>query len=434
MSDLKQEGGTFSTINDQVVYSETVPSNEDEDVKDSFNLVYFIMLLQGAGTLFPWNAFISAPDYFNTLYGESTLLYLATAYSISNLLGLLLMVLFGSKLSLMLKVVPPYIVSFLVLVTIPVLGFCHVNGVAGFSITLTLVFLTAVCTALLQGGIFGFAGMLPPIYIQALMSGNGIAGVATSIIRVITKLTIESKKPVTLQQLNLSAAIYFFVSAAVILLGIISYFVMGRTPFAQSFMKKQQKQKQLDSSERSLLGNNETQEQQKPSVFAVMKKIWHMCFLITFVFSVSLAIFPGISVTIQTSYGPTSVMADWLPVLMIVIFNVFDFIGRTLPRFVVLFGEKSVVIPVMFRVVLLPLFILCIYPRVITHDVFPFIFMGILSLSNGYLSSIIMMTAPGLVAPHEKELTGTLMTFFLLLGICIGSNSAMLIGKVVGLS
>ncbi len=97
----------ISTINSEsesVVYSEVVASINDgekqNETKDPFGLVYFIMILQGAGTLFPWNSFISAPDYFNTLYGPSALLYLATIYSISNLLGLILMIWFGSKLSL----------------------------------------------------------------------------------------------------------------------------------------------------------------------------------------------------------------------------------------------------------------------------------------------------------------------------------------------
>ena len=31
-----------------------------------FNLVYFIILLQGIGTLLPWNFFITAHEYFTT--------------------------------------------------------------------------------------------------------------------------------------------------------------------------------------------------------------------------------------------------------------------------------------------------------------------------------------------------------------------------------
>ena len=95
---MDAKNSTINQADEQVVYSEVVQS--ENTPKDPFGLVYFIMILQGAGTLFPWNAFISAPDYFNTMYGESTLLYLATIYSISNLMGLLLMVWFGSKLSL----------------------------------------------------------------------------------------------------------------------------------------------------------------------------------------------------------------------------------------------------------------------------------------------------------------------------------------------
>jgi hypothetical protein len=31
---------------------------------DKWNLVFWIMFLQGTGVLFAWNSFISAPDYF----------------------------------------------------------------------------------------------------------------------------------------------------------------------------------------------------------------------------------------------------------------------------------------------------------------------------------------------------------------------------------
>lgn len=323
------------------------------------------------------------------------------------------------------------------LLAIPVLGFCHVYGVIGFTLTIIMVIMTALCTALCQGGIFGFAGMLPPIYIQAVMSGNGLAGITTSIIRVITKVTLESKKPVTLETLNLSAAIYFFVSAAVIIVCIVSYFIMVRTGFAAHFLGtgalSEEEKANLLSEEEDIFIDDKASPP-PASTLQVLKKIWHMCFLVCFIFFVSLAIFPGISVTIESYYGPKSAMADWLPVLMIVVFNVFDFIGRTLPRFVVVFGEKSVGIPIVLRVVLLPLFIFCIYPRLIVYDAIPLIFMAILALSNGYLSSITMMIAPGLVEPHEREAAGTIMTFFLLLGICLGSNCGLLIGKIVGLN
>lgn len=39
-------------------------SNESSAPVDKYNFVYWIMFLQGIGCLFPWNAFISAPDYF----------------------------------------------------------------------------------------------------------------------------------------------------------------------------------------------------------------------------------------------------------------------------------------------------------------------------------------------------------------------------------
>ncbi len=35
---------------------------------DRFCLAYLIYVLLGAGTLYPWNAFISAADYFEVIY------------------------------------------------------------------------------------------------------------------------------------------------------------------------------------------------------------------------------------------------------------------------------------------------------------------------------------------------------------------------------
>ena len=50
-------------IKDEEMLNYQKDSNEEVPV-DSFNFVYFVMLLQGVGVLFPWNSFIAAPDYF----------------------------------------------------------------------------------------------------------------------------------------------------------------------------------------------------------------------------------------------------------------------------------------------------------------------------------------------------------------------------------
>ena len=43
-----------------------------------------------------------------------------------------------------------------------------------FAVTITSVIVINIFSAILQGGLFGFAGMLPPRYTQAVMGGQVI--------------------------------------------------------------------------------------------------------------------------------------------------------------------------------------------------------------------------------------------------------------------
>jgi equilibrative nucleoside transporter 1/2/3 len=260
-----------------------------------------------------------------------------------------------------------------------------------------------------------------------VMSGIGLSGVTVSLIRVITKLTLEPQgtQKVPLSIMTLSSAIYFFVSAGFVAICSITFLFVLRSSFVKYYMTMTTSETKDD-----LLPINS--ERQPVSLLVVFGKIWNMCLNVSFVFFVTLTVFPGLSATIETHY-PQTFMKDWLSILMVVVCNIFDFIGRSLPRFLVVFNTRTIGVPVLIRSIFLPLFILCIYPRVITHDVFPLLFMALFSISGGYLGSLSMMLAPSLVRPHEKESSGMLMNMFLLLGILIGSNFGLLVGKVVGL-
>lgn len=45
-----------------------------------YKIAYIIFVIQGLGSLLPWNAFISAADYFTDLYGSSFVFFLALVY------------------------------------------------------------------------------------------------------------------------------------------------------------------------------------------------------------------------------------------------------------------------------------------------------------------------------------------------------------------
>jgi hypothetical protein len=45
-----------------------------------YKLAYAVFVIQGLGILLPWNAFISAADYFTDLYGASFVFFISLVY------------------------------------------------------------------------------------------------------------------------------------------------------------------------------------------------------------------------------------------------------------------------------------------------------------------------------------------------------------------
>lgn len=99
-------------------------------------------------------------------------------------------------------------------------------------------------------------------------------------------------------------------------------------------------------------------------------------------------------------------------------FNLFDFIGRSLPGFKIFQTKITtikwildywLIIPNILRIVFLPLFMFCIKPRIFNHDVIPLLIMSIFALTNGYFSTLLMMKAPQKVEAHERDTAGKIM-------------------------
>lgn len=65
-------------------------------------MAYFIVLLMGVGSLFPWNAFITAGDYFTTVYAsnQSFMSFLTLWNTYPNFFFMLLSVKWGGLFSI----------------------------------------------------------------------------------------------------------------------------------------------------------------------------------------------------------------------------------------------------------------------------------------------------------------------------------------------
>ncbi|GLJ31218.1 hypothetical protein SUGI_0625910 [Cryptomeria japonica] len=174
--------------------------------KDSFNLAYLSYFTLGAGFLLPWNAYITAIDYFSYIYpGKQK----SSARFRINL-----------GLSLFL----------LCLLVVPVMDAAYIKGRrgldVGYYITVTAVVGCGIADAFVQGSLIGSAGELPEEFMQAVVAGTAASGVLVSALRILTKGAL----PQDVEGLRISAILYFIVSSVLMGVCLVCYNMANRLP------------------------------------------------------------------------------------------------------------------------------------------------------------------------------------------------------------
>ncbi|KAF8789193.1 equilibrative nucleoside transporter 4-like [Argiope bruennichi] len=162
----------------------------------------------------------------------------------------------------------------------------------------------------------------------------------------------------------------------------------------------------------------------------VSQLIWPYMLSIGLAYFVTLCLFPGIESEIVSCC-----LGSWMPVILMAIFNFFDFIGKILASVSHDWTRKQLLLLSASRIFLVPLLALCAAPRgapYLSGEGWSMIFSLLLGLSNGIAGSVPMIVAPSVVPDERKELTGNIMTLSYMLGLTTGSGVAYLIDYFLG--
>src|SRR5689334_9302999 len=92
-------------------------------------------------------------------------------------------------------------------------------------------------------------------------------------------------------------------------------------------------------------------EEEKPTpIIEIFKKVWAEALLVALNFWITLALFPGITSQL-TSTSEALNKGAWFPIILFTAFNIFDWVGRTLPRWesLIFFSRKTLWIPSILR-------------------------------------------------------------------------------------
>ncbi|KAK2914406.1 hypothetical protein Q8A67_002805 [Cirrhinus molitorella] len=440
-------------------------------------LVGIIFFILGLGTLLPWNFFMTASMYFNNRLNTSEWsngtittrkeYYFNNWMTLLSQLPLLLFTFLNSflyeRISEKMRIAGTLVFILLLFILTAVLVKIPLEEDRFFSITMATIWFINSFGAVLQGSLFGLVGLLPQKYSAIFMSGQGLAGTFAALAMI---LAIASEAD------SESAALGYFITPCVgTLVTLISYMLLPKLEFARFYLDNKSKSYELEPSGALLStdviedpekssdpsdipvangnpnkGDNGASEEeegvkqafivlpsentpaQKSSVLEVFKKIWVMAFCVTFVFVVTLSVFPAVTVDVRTVYG-----GKWeryfIPVCCFLMFNMMDWIGRSITSVFQWPSKESRLFPVLVvcRVIFVPLLMMCNvqerhYRTVLfSNDVMFAAIMLFFSVSSGYFVCLSMTYAPQLVGPKDGETAGALMTFFLSLGLSLGA-------------
>lgn len=160
----------------------------------------------------------------------------------------------------------------------------------------------------------------------------------------------------------------------------------------------------------------------------MIKLLWVPMVAVAASFIVTLAVFPGV-----TSAVPSERWGDWMPIVMMTVFNVGDLIGKTLPFTLPVLGASAwtpwgVLRFALARLPLIPLMVLCATPvddPAVKGEGWGLFLMAVIGVTGGYSATLAMAIGPTMVPKPDREMAGAVMTVSLLSGLVIGATIAI---------
>ncbi|XP_043250700.1 NADPH-dependent diflavin oxidoreductase 1 isoform X1 [Colletes gigas] len=399
--------------------------------RDRLNIVFCIMVLHGIGALMPWNMFITAKNYFvnyklskdytgiDTNYATNFPAWLGFASQIPNLLfnWLNVFIQFGGNLTT--RIVWGIFIQVLIFVCTVILAMTDSSGWPGifFWITMSSVIVLNTANGIYQNSVYGMVAKLPIKYTGAVVLGSNISGTFTALINFLAQYMAPNAR---------TAAIYYFITALFVLLACFdTYFALPINRFyryRELLYQKGVNKRQLENSAR---GKTDT-----PPYWKIFCQCFPQCFNTFLVFFVTLSLFPSVQSDIKNSDVNFIVPTDYYSTVMCFLtFNVTALIGSSIASFVQWPSKRYLVIPVVLRILYIPLFLFCNYqpnnttrvlPVYINNDWVYFAIAVTMGISSGYFSSLSMMYCPRMVDSQYSATAGMFGAASCITGIFTG--------------
>ncbi|OKL59027.1 hypothetical protein UA08_05928 [Talaromyces atroroseus] len=447
---------------------------EEEDEEDDTTLKkpfswhdYTVFLLLGVAMLWAWNMFLAAAPYFHRRFQESQWAVehyessILSVSTITNLLCVLVLAKLQQNASYPLRIAASLVIltvvfTFLAMSTVL---FSALPVGIHFVFIMTMVLGASFATGMNQNGVFAFvSGFGRPEYTQAIMAGQGIAGVLPCIVQIMTNLSVSRKDEGHDDNHHgsgdsdgyyRSALAYFSVAVLITIIALLAFiWLMNRTAGSRWFMREIRVFRRVTSNTAPTAAT--TTDTDSPSVLDKSVGLWKLflrlkwlalavytCFAVTMVYPVFTSKITSVhyqdSITTATTATTRSRVFEpevFIP-LAFLFWNLGDLVGRLSPIVPSLARSASYPRAIfalsLGRILFIPLYMACNIhggggePAINSDFFYLFIIQLGFGLTNGFLGSVCMMGAGQYVTADEREVAGGFMSMMLVAGLATGS-------------
>ncbi|KAJ6222302.1 hypothetical protein RDWZM_000847 [Blomia tropicalis] len=443
---------------------------------DRWNFIYIIFLINGIGSLLPWNMLINADNYFVNYklnitnptsmqdnYRQHFLSYLGLFSKGPNILLQILNVFINAEnANLTRRINITLVIQIVVFLIIIAMAAIDSSGWPDLFFWLTMMSAAFINLAngVFQSCLYGIAGRFPMKYTNSVTIGMNLSGTLASLLMLISIAVSPSYQ--------VEAIVFFSFAIALLIVCLLAGFYVSTNKFHQYYSNKNLIRTPSISSinmelsnghhkgrSSSLLHNaiistvtydgkplNSTckdfQSSAKAKYVYVLKRIWVQLINVMLIYMVSLSIFPALSARILSEDG---ILDEnyFAPVFCFLFFNLFATVGNTIAQHVQWPGPKYLIIFTIGRLMFIPFFLYCNYhpgdartlPIIFHRDWMYICGMIAMATSSGYLSSLSLMYIPKCVHPDVSATAAMFAVLTVMLGILVGINLSIFYPTIV---
>ena len=413
--------------------------NISEKNRKNRQFVKNTFLIFGIGGLLSWNAILSDINFFiNFIPRMDPPVYFPFLNFFLNIIFQFILLFQPKFMTYKKQLLISVMGSAITLILLPIFVIIlERNSTINIIITGIIILLQGLLNAVCQYSFFGLVSYFPIDMIVNMSTGQGVAGILMNTIQYTVLIFIgdtNSKfSTIDNDKIVIKGGLVFF-SISVIIILICFIFIL--LVYQNEYFRK----KLLLSGEYGIVSQNDAEnlipkddekklnEGKEVSFLDLTKLLLDVNILTTILYLVTFSLFPGACLKFKLY----SLTGGFSANTIISLYNVFDTFGRSIVNY--FNPTKSLIyIIVLSRIILIFILPLDYYFQCKNYNInltssILVICIILIGTSNGFGSSLLFGIAPTLVPEHIKGKAGSSISFYLMIGIFLGTCSGIFMG------